>query len=459
MAQQSRSTSPATHSPQQLRESLAALTPEQRQQVLRRLPEDAVRVLTFDWRALFARPSQVEPDGDWSTWLILAGRGFGKTRCGAEWVRERVNAGAKRIALVAATAADARDTMVEGVAGILATSPPWNRPKYEPSKRRLTWPNGAIATAFSADEAERLRGPQHDTAWCDELAAWRYAQDAWDMLQFGMRLGKPRVCVTTTPRATKLIRELSSSPSSTVTRGSTFENERNLAPEFIAKIRAKYEGTRLGRQELFAEILDDTPGALWTRATLERAFVRAAPTDLRRIVIGVDPSVGDGTNDEQDEAGIVAVGLGHDRIGYVLQDASLRGSPNEWAAAAVALYDLLRADAIVAEANQGGEMVRAVIHTVDSSVNVRLVHASRGKSARAEPIASLYEQGRMRHVGSLAKLEDEMCTWSNTTGEPSPNRIDALVHGLTEFLLELTAPDELTSSLPQFRARMPRPRM
>lgn len=438
---------------------MAALTPAQRQQVLQRLPEDAIRALSFDWRTLFARPSQVSPNGDWSTWLILAGRGFGKTRSGAEWVRERVEAGARRIALVAATAADTRDTLVEGVAGILATSPPWNRPRYEPSKRRLTWPNGAIATTFSADESERLRGPQHDTAWCDELAAWRYAQDTWDMLQFGMRLGKPRVCVTTTPRPTKLIRELSVTPSSVVTRGSTFENERNLAPQFIAKIRSKYDGTRLGRQELFAEILDDTPGALWTRAALERAFVRTAPPDLRRIVISLDPSVGDGENEQNDEAGIIAVGLGHDRHAYVIADESLLASPDGWARRTVKLYNELRADAVVAEANQGGEMVRSVIHTVDATINVQLVHASRGKLTRAEPIAALYEQYKIHHVGSLAKLEDELCTWSGTSGERSPNRLDALVHGLTFLLDDLTAPDDTTSTLSRFRVRMPRSRM
>lgn len=326
--------------------------------------------------------------------------------------------------------------MVEGESGLLAISPERNRPRYEPSKRRLTWPNGARATLYSADEPNLLRGPQHDTAWCDELAAWQYP-DAWDQLQFGLRLGRdPRTIVTTTPRPTRLIRELTAAASTVVTRGSTFENAANLATQALTQLRAKYEGTRLGRQELFAEILDDTPGALWTRATLERAYIREAP-ELRRIVVALDPSVGSGENDAQDEAGIIAVGLGHDRHGYVIRDASMRGSPNEWAAATVALYRDLKADAIVAEANQGGEMIRSTIQTVDPSANVQLVHASRGKLTRAEPIAALYEQSKVHHVGALPQLEDELCTWSGTSGERSPNRLDALVHGLTAFLDEI----------------------
>jgi phage terminase large subunit-like protein len=442
-----------------LRSSLAKLSPEQRQQLLQSLPDDVADVFARDWRTLYARPSQIAPESAWTTWLILAGRGFGKTRTGAEWIRERVDSGVgRRIALVARTAADARDVMVEGESGLLAISPERNRPRYEPSKRRLTWPSGARATLYSADEPNLLRGPQHDTAWCDELAAWQYP-DAWDQLQFGLRLGRdPRTIVTTTPRPTKLIRELTAATSTVVTRGSTFENAANLATQALTQLRAKYEGTRLGRQELFAEILDDTPGALWTRATLERAYIREAP-ELRRIVVALDPSVGDGASDEQDEAGIIAAGVGFDRRGYVLGDASLRGSPNEWARAAIDMCLDLRADAIVAEANQGGEMVRATIRTADPTVRVILVHASRGKLTRAEPIAALYEQSKVHHVGALPQLEDELCTWSGASHERSPNRLDALVHALTELLPDLTAPVESVASLARYRARMPRPRM
>jgi len=324
--------------------------------------------------------------------------------------------------------------MVNGESGILACSPPWFRPTYVSNQRVLKWPNGAIATLYSADEPNQLRGPQHDAAWADELAAWNYP-DAWDQLLLGLRLGKsPQVVVTTTPRPTKLIRSLANEDTTRVTSGNTFENAANLAPNFLRKVRQKYEGTRLGRQELYAEILDDTPGALWTRAQLELAFLRKAPP-LKRIVVSIDPSASEADDEEADEAGIVVTGLGEDDRGYVLADLSGQYSPEGWSARAAEAYRFYEADLIVAEKNNGGEMVRYTIRTHDKNLPVKLVHASRGKRTRAEPIGALYEQKKVSHVGSLPKLEDEMCTWSNLAGDPSPNRIDALVWGLTELML------------------------
>jgi phage terminase large subunit-like protein len=301
-------------------ELIAALTPAE------------ARALLYEW-AFWARPNQLPPDGEWRVWLVLAGRGFGKTRTGAEMIRARVTARtAHRLALVAPTAGDARDVMVEGESGILAVSPPWERPRYEPSKRRLTWPNGAIATLFSADEPERLRGPQHDAAWCDELATWRHPE-AWDMLMFGLRLGTdPRVVVTTTPRTTSLIRGLIADPTVIVTRGTTYENRANLASAFFGQIIRKYQGTRLGRQELEAELLEDVPGALWNRGMLEGSRVRAAPP-LIRVVVAIDPAAS--STERADETGIIVAGKDAGGRGWVLADASGRYQPTEWAKTAV----------------------------------------------------------------------------------------------------------------------------
>jgi len=385
-----------------------------------------------------ARPSQLAPPDAWAIWLILAGRGWGKTRTGAEFVLSRVLAGAaERIALVAPTAADARDVMVEGQSGILAVAPPWFRPVYEPSKRRLTFPNGATATTFSAEEADRLRGPQHDLAWCDEIAAWRDPM-AWDMLAFGMRLGRnPQTCVTTTPRPTKLIRELVARADVVVTRGSSYENKDNLAPQFFAAIVKKYEGTRLGRQELLAEILSDTPGALWSHAIIEAARLSAAPP-LQRIVVAIDPAVTSG--DDADETGIVVVGRDAAGHGYVLQDLSGKYSPTEWAKVAVTAYQTHRADRIVAERNNGGDMVQATIRMVDRNAALSTVWASRGKVTRAEPVSALYEQGRMHHIGSFPQLEDQMTNFTSDFDREaagySPDRLDALVWAVTELLVK-----------------------
>lgn len=374
----------------------------------------------------------------WRIWLVLAGRGFGKTRCGVEWVRDRVQTGqAGRIALVGATSSDVRDVLIEGESGILAKSPPWFRPVWQSARSRLVWPNGAIALTYSAEEPDRLRGKQHDGGLCDELASWRYV-DTWDQLMFGMRLGEdPRVVITTTPRPTEIIKSLvrrSVDPTDVrVTKGSTFDNKANLAPAFVDQIIKRYQGTRLGRQEIDAEILDDAPGALWKRGQLDKLRVTAHPP-LVRIVVAVDPAV---TSDaKSDETGIVVAGLGTDGHGYVLQDRSLSESPAKWAAEVVAAYHVHRADRIVAEVNNGGDLVEAAIRTVDRDVSYKAVRAARGKQTRAEPIGALYEQGKVHHVGTLAKLEDQLCNWDPTTSARSPDRLDALVWALTELMLE-----------------------
>jgi predicted phage terminase large subunit-like protein len=402
------------------------------------------------WRSRL-RKEQLAPLGEWLIWLFMGGRGTGKTLAGGHFVHELVASGKYgRIALVAPTASDARDTMVEGVSGILETAPNWNRPTYEPSKRRLTWPNGAFATAFSSEEPERLRGPGHDASWCDEVGAWNQPQETWDQLQFTLRHGSdPRICVTTTPRPTKLLRDLLAREGRdvVVSRGSTFDNAANLAPAFVEAIKARYEGTRLGRQEIYAELLSDTPGALWQLDWLDRDRVQCAP-ELKRIVVAIDPAVS--TNEGSDETGIVVAGVGGDRHGYILEDLSGRYQPHEWAAVAVAAYRRHKADRIIAEKNNGGDMVESTVRMVDSNVSFRAVHASRGKVARAEPVSALYEQRKVHHVGSFAKLEDQLCSFTsdfdrNRAGY-SPDRLDALVWALSELMV--TGPAPMTFAVP-----------
>lgn len=403
---------------------------ETRQKRLGSLKKVEAEALLYNW-AFWARPNQKTPPGNWQTWLILAGRGFGKTRTGAEWVRRQVRQ-FPLVNLIGATADDARDIMIEGESGILAICPNSERPQYLASKRQLAWPNGAKSLIFTADEPERLRGKQHMKLWCDEAASWRYPE-SWDQAMMGLRLGSnPQVVVTTTPKPVKLIRDLMAASTTHVTKGSTYENRANLAPSFFSKIISRYEGTRLGRQELNAEILDDTPGALWKREAMIEAHRVAQMPDLKRVVVGVDPSATKGG----DECGIVVAGLGTDGHGYVIDDRSRQGSPNEWAMAAVAAYNVHKANTLVAEVNQGGEMVETVLRTVDKDrlVSYKSVHASRGKYTRAEPIAALYEQGKVHHVGSFAYLEDQLCQW--TPGEDSPDRLDALVWALTELMLK-----------------------
>jgi phage terminase large subunit-like protein len=393
-------------------------------------------MLRTDWARELSRVEQRAPPGDWRIWLLLAGRGFGKTRAGAEWLREQVEtARAGRVALVAPTAADARDVMIEGESGLLRIAPERNRPTYEPSKRRLTWPNGAIATAYSAEEPDRLRGPQHDAAWCDEIAAWRH-EASWDMLMFGLRLGAdPRCVVTTTPRPGRLLRMLVKDPHVAVTRGSTFDNREHLAPAFLDAIVKRYHGTRLGRQELLAELLEDAPGALWSRDAIERGGIAVAPA-LSRIVVAIDPAVTSGA--ESDETGIIVAGSDDNGHGYVLDDLSGRFAPHEWARRAIAAYHGHHADRIVAEINNGGEMVEATLRVIDPHASYRAVHASRGKAMRAEPVAALYEQGRIHHVGRLPQLEDQMCNFTGVAeraGRPSPDRVDALVWAITDLMI------------------------
>jgi phage terminase large subunit-like protein len=398
-----------------------------------KLSDGQADALLYDWENFHARPNQIEPPGEWYIWLLLAGRGFGKTRTGGEWIRKREASGARHIALVAETAADARDVMVEGESGLLRLYPKAERPLYEPSKRRVTWPSGAIATLFNATEPDQLRGPQFDTAWTDEIAKWRYARETWDMLQFGMRLGHdPRVVVTTTPRPIELVKAIVAQQEgvAVVTRGKTSDNASNLAKTFLERIKARYEGTRLGRQELDAEILGDLPGALWSMTSLDAYRLREAP-QMGRIVVAVDPAVT--ATETSDENGIIVAGMATDQRGIVLEDASMVGSPAEWARRTVSLYRSWNADAVVVEVNQGGDMVAHTIRTIDPNVKILEVRASRGKHVRAEPIAALYEQGRVAHVGSFAALENQMTqmTVNGYEGDGSPDRLDAAVWALS----------------------------
>ncbi len=424
--------------------ALATLPEADRRRLVEGASADELAEIYYVWSE-WARPSQLPPPGDWRVWLRLAGRGFGKTRAGAEYVRARVKEGARRIALVGPTAEDTRDVMVEGDSSILAVSPPAEGPRYVPSKRRVVWPNGAVAALYSADEPRRLRGPQHDTAWCDELAAWRYPE-TWDMLMFGLRAGTdPRAVVTTTPRPIRLLRELLADPKVAVTRGTTYDNRKYLAPAFFGQIVRKYEGTRLGRQELEAEILEDLPGALWNRGVIEACRSSQPPADLVRVVVAIDPAASSG--ETANETGIIVAGKDSSGRGWVLTDVSGRYQPAQWAKAAIAAYRAYRADRIVAEVNNGGDMVEATVRAVDPNVPFGAVHASRGKVARAEPVAALYEQGKVRHLGAFPILEDQMCgfardfgSWSGTgfdhiTAGASPDRVDALVWGLSDLLV------------------------
>jgi phage terminase large subunit-like protein len=387
----------------------------------------------YDW-SKHARPNQVIPETDWRFWLILAGRGFGKTRTGAETVRRWVKK-YPLVNLIGATASDARDIMIEGESGILAITPKSERPAYVGSKSRLEWPNGARSLIFTADEPERLRGKQHMKLWCDELASWRYS-DAWDQANFGLRLGdNPQAVITTTPKPIKLIRELQRNPACHITRGSTYENRANLADAFFSEIIAKYEGTRLGRQELLAEVLEDVEGALWTRKLIDDTRRPKHPIpDMARIVVAIDPAVTSG--EDADETGMVVAGRGVDGRGYVLADLTCRLSPDAWAKRAVNAYHEFRADRIVAEVNNGGDLVERVIRTVDRNCSYRAVHASRGKRVRAEPIAALYEQARVSHCGAFDALEDQMCMYVPDQYDGSPDHVDALVWALTDLMLE-----------------------
>ncbi len=390
---------------------------------------------TQTWR-FWERSDQKAPDTDWRIWLVMAGRGYGKTRMGAEWVREiAAKHPSARIALVGATIVEARQVMVEGESGLLALCAN-DGVSFEPSLRKFSWPNGATATLYSAAEPESLRGPQHDFAWADEIAKWPHGLATWDNLMLGLRLGEnPRVMATTTPRPVPLVRRLVAEEGVMQTRGRTVDNRPNLPPDFIDGVQAQYGGTRWGRQELDGELIDDVEGALWSRDLIERCRIVAAP-EMKRIVIGVDPPASAGG----DACGIVAVGLGVDGKAYVLGDHSVSGrSPEGWARAVAGAAEAWNADRVIAEANQGGDMVVSTLRAADLAMPVKKVHASRGKVARAEPVAALYESGRTFHVGAFPELEDELCGLVSGGGYEgpgrSPDRADALVWAMTELML------------------------
>jgi len=410
--------------------------------ILPTAPPDLVEVIEKDW-TVWARSDQLPPEVLKPIWLVLGGRGAGKTRTGAEWVKGMAlghppyaELRTDRIALVGETQGQVRDVMIEGVSGLLAIHTRWERPTWQPSLRRLEWPNGAIAQVFSAEDPESLRGPQFGAAWSDELAKWPNLQECWDMLQFGLRLGdRPRQIVTTTPRPLPLIKRLLTEPHVAVSRAKTRDNRFNLAAEFIRAVTDTYGGTRLGRQELDGEIVEDSPDALWTRAMVEAAREREAPP-LARVVVAVDPPAS--SSQRADRCGLVVAGIDRDALGHVLEDATLSGArPQEWAEKAVALYRSHEADALVVEVNQGGEMVESIIRQVDAGVPVTSVRAMRGKYLRAEPVAALYAQGRVRHAGAFPELEDEMCSFGpgGLASGRSPDRLDALVWALTHLML------------------------
>ena len=392
---------------------------------------------------------QLPPDGNWTSWVILGGRGAGKTRAGAEWVRSMVEGArpldpgrARRVALVGETIDQAREVMIFGESGILACSPPDRRPKWHGARRMLEWPNGAIAQVFSAYDPESLRGPQFDAAWVDELAKWPKAAETWDMLQFGLRLGEhPQQVITTTPRNTQVLKDILARESTVSSHAATEVNAANLAASFLTEVRARYAGTRLGRQELDGVLLEDVEGALWSTKALDKAQVDV-PGPLSRIVVAVDPPVSTGA--KADTCGIVVVGAMtegpiSDWRAVVLEDASVQGlSPAGWARAAIAAMRRWEANRLVAEVNQGGDLVQSVVRQVDPLVPFRAVRARTGKTARAEPVAALYEQGRVRHLRGLGMLEDQMCQMSVTgyQGKGSPDRVDALVWAITELILE-----------------------
>ncbi|MEP2717630.1 terminase family protein [Pseudophaeobacter sp.] len=424
------------------------------------LSDQAILALPYLFE-FWAHAHQLPPTGDWRTWVILGGRGAGKTRAGAEWIRSQVEGAtpkapghACRVALIGETYDQVRDVMILGDSGILACAPPDRKPQWKSGERKLLWANGAMAQAFSAHDPEALRGPQFDTAWVDELAKWRRAREAWDMLQFSLRLGEdPRVCVTTTPRNVEVLRQILEAPSTVQTHAATEANRANLATSFLTEVRARYAGSRLGRQELDGVLLSDIEGAIWKAAHLE-ALKIAAPSALDRVVVAVDPAVSSGK--ASDACGIIVAGAVlkgpvQDWQAYVLADRTVQGlGPLAWARAVLAAAQEFAADRVVAEVNQGGALVESLLRQVDPLMPFRALHASRGKVARAEPVAALYEQGRVHHLAGLAELEEQMCQMAlqGYQGVGSPDRADALVWALHELILD-----------PAARMRRPRARM
>jgi len=424
-------------------------------EVLQQLDPKKAEELRFNYR-FWARPEQVPPeDGDWNVFLALAGRGWGKTWAGAQWCREQVKRGKRRIMAVAPTNADLERVMVKGESGFLAICWAGDKtykgvhmgyPEWSPTKRTLSWANGATVTFYSSEEPERLRGPQGDAAWLDEMCAWNKDRETYDMLQFCLRLGKhPRIFITTTPKPTRLLRDILKNPKTLTVRGSTFDNAANLADTYLEAVKTQYEGTRLGRQELYAEVLDEAAGALWNRTMLESCEVDvddpvAFAETLARVVVAVDPAVS--ANAESDMTGIVVAGIDINGICYVLEDATERLSPEGWATKAVNLFHKYHADRLVYERNQGGDLVKYTLKTVDETLPLKAVHASRGKFARAEPVASLYERGKVKHLRGLDDLETQMTTWEPLGSIGSPDRLDAMVWAITELALKgISKPD------------------
>ncbi|MGK2910799.1 MAG: DNA-packaging protein [Sphingobium sp.] len=428
-------------------ERVARSGPRAQEALLARLSAADLAALEYAWAGWKARPEQLPPPGMWRLWLVLAGRGFGKTRAGAEWVRAIAERdGAARIALVGASPAEARAVMVEGESGLLSIAPGWDRPEWHPALRKLVWRSGAQASLFGASDPESLRGPQFSHGWADEIAKLPMGQAAWDNLELALRLGEhPQIVATTTPRPVALVRALLArvGADAVLTRGRTADNGAHLAEGFLAAVEAQFGGTRLGRQELDGEMMEDVEGALWTRDLIERCRVRHVPSDdapgavLRRVVVAVDPPAGAG---QGDACGIVVAGIGGDGRAYVVADASVEGvGPEGWARAVAGAAFAHGADKVVAEANNGGAMIESVLRAADAGLPVKLVHASRGKSARAEPVAALYEAGRVAHRGAFPALEDQLCGMLIGGGYAgpgrSPDRADACVWALTELML------------------------
>ena len=429
----------------------------------------------FDWRAI-ARPAQLAPGTpgsfsarrDWDVWFLMAGRGFGKTRSGAEWVREQVAEGRRRrLAFIAPTLRDARRIMVEGPSGILSVSTPAERPEWFESKGELHWPNGAVGYIYTSEEPERLRGPEHDGVWCEELGAWRNAQATWDQMEFGLRIAgpqgdAPQAIVTSTPRPTPLVRKIVADRGTVVSHGTTYENQANLSRRFLGRV-LKYEGTRLGEQELKGKLLGDTPGAMFKREAIEKSRVVQAPTDMEVLVLAIDPQIADADARRKAEAdqtylaetGLILAGRARclckntdARHGFVIADLSGYYQPEEWATLALGTYESQKVDRIVAEVNNGGALVEANLRAQAGGrrFSYKAVTASRGKAIRAEPIATLYEKLEIHHVGEHPALEDQLTTWNPLLTAKSPDRLDANVWALTELMLEPAAP--LYSSLP-----------
>jgi phage terminase large subunit-like protein len=436
-----------------LAELLRSLPESERIEALAGIPEEQCARWLYDWRGFWARPNQILPGtpgaansrADWLFWILKAGRGFGKTRVGAETVREWGEDPNARILMIAPTTADVREVMIEGESGLMQCYPPDRRPIYNSSRHLVLFPSGAIGITRSADEPERLRGPQFNKFWADEFCAWNYPQEAWEQLSFGFRVRSAKLqgVITTTPKPIKIFRELLAGEDTVITGGSSYENRSNLADAYFNRVIRPYEGTRLGRQEINAEVLDDFPGALWSRRVIDEnrvQFKEVVWEALARIVVAIDPAVTAG--EDSDETGIVVAGLTRTGHVIVIDDLTCRESPLGWAAIAIKAYKQYRADRIVGEVNNGGDLVGANIWGVDRSIPFRAVRASRGKAVRAEPVAALYEQKRVHHIrypereDRFAALEDQLCSFVPGIEQKSPDRMDALVWAITELVID-----------------------